>query len=69
MITDITIKGRSIFTGQSGDVVGSVGLETFVQAGLVGINTLIDTNERVIISLKNNAGAGAVDVSAGFYAQ
>lgn len=69
VITDITIKGRSIFTGQSGDVVGSVGLETFVQAGLVGINTLIDTNERVIISLKNNAGAGAVDVSAGFYAQ
>jgi len=67
-ISDITIKGRSIFTGQSGDTVGSLTLDTFVQADCVGINTLIDTNERVIISLENNSGA-IVTVSGGFYAQ
>jgi len=67
-ISDITIKGRSIFTGQSGDTVGSLTLDTVVQAELIGINTLIDTNERVIISLENNSGA-AVTVSGGFYAQ
>ena len=67
-ISDITIKGRSIFTGQSGDTVGSLTLDTVVQMGCVGINTLIDTNERVIISLENNSGA-PVTVSAGFYAQ
>lgn len=70
VVTDITIKGRSIFTGQAGDNVGSIGLDTFVQAGLVGINTLIDTNERVIISLTNKAAGGAaVTISGGFYCQ
>ena len=68
VIQDITIKGRSIFTGQAGDTVSSTGLDAFVQAGLVGINTLIDTNERVIVTLQNN-GAGAITVSGGFFAQ
>ena len=68
LVTDITIKGRSIFTGQAGDSVGSLALDTFVQAGLVGINTLIDTNERVIVTLNNTSGA-PIDVSGGFFCQ
>jgi hypothetical protein len=65
-VTDISIKGRSIFSGQSSDSVSLDALQTAVQGFAVGINTPIETNERVIVSLKNN-NAAAITVSGGLY--
>ena len=67
-VTDITIKGRSIFSGQSGDVVALDSLATDAQAFTVSINTPIQTNETVTVSLKNNH-SGTLVVSGGFYCE
>ncbi len=67
-VTDITIKGRSIFSGQSGDVVSLDSLATETQAFTVSINTPIQTNETVTVSLKNNH-SGTLIVSGGLYCE
>ena len=65
-VTDITIKGRSIFSGQAGDVVSLATLQSTTQAFMIGINTPIETNERVTISLFNN-DAAAQTIGGGLY--
>lgn len=65
-VTDITIKGRSIFSGQSGDVVALDALLSEAQGFAVGINIPIETNERVVVSLKNNH-SGTLVVGGGLY--
>lgn len=65
-VTDITIKGRSIFSGQSGDAVALDALLSEAQGFTVGINIPIETNERVVVSLKNNHGSALV-VGGGLY--
>jgi hypothetical protein len=65
-VTDITIKGRSIFSGQSGDVVALTSLFSEAQGFAVGINIPIETNERVVVSLKNNH-SGTLVVGGGLY--
>jgi len=65
-VTDITIKGRSLFSGQSGDVVSLTSLASGTQGFAVGINIPIETNERVVVSLKNNHGSALV-VGGGLY--
>ncbi|MAB40260.1 MAG: hypothetical protein CL525_14350 [Aequorivita sp.] len=67
-VTDITIKGRSIFSGQSGDVVSLDALQTDTQAFTVSIDTPIQTNETVTVSLKNNH-SGTLVVSGGLYCE
>ena len=61
IVKDITIKGRSIFSGQASDGVGLNVLNSFVAAGEVGINIPMDTNERIIVKLENTT-AGALTV-------
>lgn len=68
VVTDITIKGRSIFSGQSGDGVGINALDEFAQSSLVAVNTMIETNERVVVTIANGT-AGAVTVGGAFYAE
>jgi len=68
VVTDITIKGRSIFSGQSGDAVGVNALNEYAQSSLVAVNTAIETNERVVVTLANGT-AGAIVVSGAFYAE
>ena len=53
IVKDITIKGRSIFSGQSADGVGLNVLNSFVKAGEIGVNIPMDTNERIIVKLEN----------------
>jgi len=65
-VTDITIKGRSIFSGQAGDVVNLTTLNSTTQAFMIGINIPIETNERVTVSLFNNDGAAQI-VGGGLY--
>jgi len=65
-VVDITIKGRSIFSGQSGDAVALTALGSDVQGFMVGINIPIETNERVTVQLKNNHAAALV-VGGGLY--
>ena len=67
-IVDITIKGRSIFSGQSGDVVSLTALASETQGFSVGINTPIQTNETVTVTLKNNH-TGTLIVSGGLYVE
>ncbi len=67
-VTDITIKGRSIFSGQSGDVISLDALATDTQAFTVSIDTPIQTNETVTVSLKNNH-SGSLTVSGGLYSE
>lgn len=67
-VLDISIKGRSIFSGQSGDVVSLDSLASNTQAFTVSIDTPIQTNETVTISLKNNH-SGTLVVSGGFYCE
>ncbi len=65
-VTDITIKGRSIFSGQAGDAVSLDALLSEAQGFMVGINIPIETNERVVVSLKNNH-SGTLVVGGGLY--
>lgn len=67
-VVDITIKGRSIFSGQSGDVVSLTALASETQGFSVGINTPIQTNETVTVTLKNNHN-GTLIVSGGLYVE
>ena len=67
-VVDITIKGRSIFSGQSGDVVSLTALASETQGFSVGINTPIQTNETVTVTLKNNH-TGTLIVSGGLYVE
>ena len=67
VVTDITVKGRSIFSGQSGDAIGLNVLSEYTMSSLVSVNTTIETNERVVVTLANGT-AGAVVVGGAFYA-
>ena len=67
-VVDITIKGRSIFSGQSGDVVSLTALASETQGFSVGINTPIQTNETVTVTLKNNH-TGTLIISGGLYVE
>jgi len=67
-VVDITIKGRSIFSGQSGDVVSLTALASETQGFSVGINTPIQTNETVTVTLKNNH-TGTLVISGGLYVE
>lgn len=68
IITDITIKGRSIFSGQSGDGVGVNVVNQYATAGFISVNTMIETNQRVVVTV-SNTGAAAATVSGAFYAE
>jgi len=65
-VVDITIKGRSIFSGQAGDVVSLTSLNSTTQGFMVGINVPIETNERVTVTLTNNHVAALI-VGGGLY--
>lgn len=61
VVTDITVKGRSVFSGQSGDAISLSALQNDVQGAFVSLNLPIETNERVIVTLQNlNATTPAV---------
>ena len=68
VVTDISISGRSIFSGQADDGIGANVLEPLTSDGLIGINTTIATNERVTVTLANSTGA-AVIVGGALYAE
>ena len=65
-VSDITIKGRSIFSGQAGDVLSLTSLNATTQGFMVGINIPIETNERVTVTFTNNHIAALV-VGGGLY--
>jgi len=67
-ITDITVKGRSIFSGQSGDAVGIDVLQSQTQGFAIPLNTMIETNERVVVKLSNTHTA-AIIVGGGAYCE
>lgn len=67
-IADITVKGRSIFSGQSGDSVGIDVLQTDTQGFALPLNTTISTTERVIVKLEN-AHTAAIVVGGGAYCE
>jgi len=67
-VEDITVKGRSIFSGQAGDGIALDVLSTDAFAQYVSINTALQTNERVVVTLKNDT-AGAVTVGGAVYAE
>ena len=68
VITDITVKGRSLFSGQSGAAISLSALQNDVQGGFITLNLPIETNERVIVTL-SNAGASAIVVGGAIYAE
>ena len=68
IVEDITVKGRSIFSGQASDGIALDVLSTDAFAQYVAINTALQTNERVQVSLKNTAAA-AVTVGGAVYAE
>ena len=65
-VSDITIKGRSIFSGQAGDVLSLTSLNATTQGFMVGINIPIETNERVTVTFTNNHIAALI-VGGGLY--
>lgn len=67
-VTDITIKGRSIFSGQAGAGVGIDVLMTQTQDFALAVNTAIATNERVVVTLANSHTA-AIVVGGGAYCE
>lgn len=67
-VEDITVKGRSIFSGQASDGIALDVLSTDAFAQYVAINTALQTNERVVVTLKNDAVA-AVTVGGAVYAE
>jgi len=67
-VSDITIKGRSIFSGQSGAGIGIDLFETQTQDFTLMINTALATNERVVVTLASSAAA-AVTVGGGAYCE
>jgi hypothetical protein len=68
VITDISIKGRSIFSGQSGAGLGIDVLSDQTQDFALMINTAISTNERVVVKLANTHTA-AIIVGGGAYCE
>jgi len=60
VVEDITVKGRSIFSGQASDGVALDVLSTDTTANFVTLNTPIQTNERVQVQLKNTTIAAVV---------
>jgi len=66
IVEDITIKGRSIFSGQASDGVALDVLSTDTTGQFVALNTMIQTNERVQVHLKNTS-ATAVTVGGACY--
>ncbi len=67
-VTDITIKGRSIFSGQAGAGVGIDVLMTQTQDFALAVNTAISTNERVVVTIANSHTA-AIVVGGGAYCE
>ena len=67
-ISDITIKGRSIFSGQSGDGIGIDVLQAETQGFALSVMTAIETNERVVVKLANSHTA-AITVGGGAYCE
>jgi hypothetical protein len=68
IVEDITVKGRSLFSGQAADGVSLAALQTSTFAQYVQVNTMIETNQKVIVSLKNTTAA-AVTVGGMLYAE
>ncbi len=68
VVTDVSIAGRSIFSGQATDGIGANVLEPLTADGLIGINTMIATNERVTVTVANSTGA-IVIVGGSLYAE
>jgi len=68
IVTDITIKGRSIFSGQSGAGLSIDLLSDQTQDFALMINTAIATNERVVVKLANSHTA-AIVVGGGAYCE
>ena len=68
LVVDITLKGRSIFSGQSGDGVGIDVLGDQTQGFALSILTAIETNERVVVKLANSHTA-AIVVGGGAYCE
>jgi hypothetical protein len=65
-VADITIKGRSIFSGQASTGIGVDIFDTETQDFTLMVNTAISTNERVTVKLENSHTA-AITVSGGGY--
>jgi len=69
VITDITVAGRSLFSGQSGDGVSLHALNEFVQKHMALINTAIETNQRVIVSISNQNATTPALIGGACYAR
>jgi hypothetical protein len=69
VVTDITVKGRSVFSGQSGDAISLSALQNDVQGAFVSLNLPIETNERVIVTLQNLNATTAAVVGGAIYAE
>lgn len=67
-VADITVKGRSIFSGQAGAGIGIDIFDTTTQDFTLMINTAISTNERVTVKLENSHSA-AIVVGGGAYCE
>jgi hypothetical protein len=68
VVTDITIKGRSIFSGQASDAVDARFYSPELSGMLEGINVAIETNQRVQVTVLNTTGT-AVLIGGGLYAE
>lgn len=67
VVTDITVAGRSLFSGQNGDGIGLNVLVGYTQKQLIQIDTDIQTNQRVIITIKNTDAVNSALVGGGFF--
>jgi len=67
-VTDITIAGVSIYSGQSGASLSIAQLSQYAQKELVAVNTAIETNQRVIVTIQNKAGI-EVTIGGGWFAE
>jgi hypothetical protein len=68
VVTDITIKGRSILSGQASDAIDFRLFSPELSATLEGINVAIETNQRVQVTVLNTTGTSVL-VGGGLYAE
>jgi len=69
VITDITVAGRSLLSGQSSDGISLHALNEFVQKHMALINTAIETNQRVIVTISNQNALTPALVGGACYAR
>lgn len=66
-VTDITVAGRSVFSGQAADSLGFSVFSEEAQKLLESFDVEIQTNQRVIITVANDNGTKTATVGGGFF--